>query len=162
TEKRLYPVAIPGMEGRNVAVAPPTLTLSANLIVDGVVAPYGSGKNQRVLVLNSGQAVVAEFKTQLVDPLPKLAINGTPIVYAPPFAWYDWVVAVLPLSLLFLGGAIGGFVGGLAASINGIILRSSIPPVLRYLCVLGVGFIAWVLFLAAATAFQLSMHSHGR
>jgi len=155
-----YPIFIQGMEGRNILLVPPTWTKSAQIIVDGYVAPVGVVKNQRILVLNSGQQIVAELAPQYFDPLPKLSINGFQIPYAQPFAWYDWIVVGSPMLLIFAGGFLGGLIGGFGAMTNGVILRSSLPAALRYIFALGLGGAAWIVFAICALAFQGMLHHH--
>jgi len=154
-----YPVYIQGMEAQRVSVQLPGMFTGPKLLVNGSPVMRGYAKNQYVLVLDSGQQVIAELKPGFVDPIPKMNINGYPIVIAPPFQWYEWIWACAPLVMIGIGGAIGGFLGAMAAVSNGLLLRSNLHPALRYLASGAVTLVSLLLFIAAVAALKTAIHS---
>lgn len=155
-----YPVYIQGMENQQVSVQLPGLFTGARLLVNGSPVMRGPAKNQYVLILDSGQQVMAELKPTFVDPIPKMNINGYPIIIAPPFQWFEWIWACAPLIMVGIGGAIGGFLGAAAAVSNGLLLRSSLPPVIRYLASGAVTVASVLVFAVAIAAFKAAIHDH--
>ena len=51
------------------------------------------------------------------------------------FTWYQHVWMALPISLVFIGGAIGGLCGGVAWAVNRKIFSSNYGSAARYLLV---------------------------
>ena len=60
--------------------------------------------------------------------------------------WWQTLLVVAPLSLIFIGGLIGGVIGGSASVINIQIARRQNPPITKTLVMLGVVFAAYVVF----------------
>ena len=127
-----YPVYVRGMEGQQVDVLLPGFASGPKLLVNGVPASPGMAKNQYLLVTNDGQQLVAQLKPGFVDPIPKMTINGYPILIAEPFQWYEWIWACAPFGLICMG-ALGGAIGGFATVANGMLLRADLPVPTRYL-----------------------------
>lgn len=60
--------------------------------------------------------------------------------------WWEKVLVILPLTLLPIGGLIGGLFGGGASAINTTIARSGMTPALRASAMVGVAIAACVLY----------------
>ena len=60
--------------------------------------------------------------------------------------WWETLLVVAPLSLIFIGGLIGGVIGGSAAVINMQVARREVPPLTKALVMLGVVFAGYVAF----------------
>jgi hypothetical protein len=130
-------VPIPGFEGQRIEVKVSSGFSSSQLFVNGQPAPAAPKKGQYLLRRNDGREVSAQFKGSFPDPVPVLLVDGQTIRLADPMPWYEMAWALFPLVLVFLGGAIGGLLGGGAATVNAQIMRSSHNIVVRYaLCAL--------------------------
>jgi hypothetical protein len=68
----------------------------------------------------------------LVDPIPTLSINDQLVGLAEPLQWYEYGWSGLPMLLVFVGGALGGLVGGYATVVNGRIFRSDRSVTAKY------------------------------
>lgn len=76
--------------------------------------------------------VNAHFKGGFPDPAPVLVVGNKTVRLAEPLEWYEWIWTGFPLVLVFLGGAIGGLLGGGAAVVNTQLFRSGKPVVVKY------------------------------
>jgi hypothetical protein len=146
---------VPGFEGRSLEID--AGALAKRLYVDGVKAPKGKKLGQMLLRTNDGREVVAKWAPSF-DPAPSIIIDGQLIRTAPPLAWYQWLVVGAPLCLLFIGGALGGLCGALAATANAQIVRTSLPSPLRYAAALALTVLAAGVYLIGAGALQAALH----
>lgn len=150
-----YPVHLPGFEGRNIVVEASGIFGGPKLLIDGQRAPKGAKRGQYLLRRSSdGREVVASFKSVFPDPIPLLIVDGQTMRLAEPLAWYQWLFAAFPLLLLFIGGALGGFLGALGTMINASLFRSSLPTAARYALSALVGLVSFAVFIAIAAQFQ--------
>ncbi|RFP65367.1 hypothetical protein D0N36_08820 [Hymenobacter lapidiphilus] len=98
------------------------------------------------------------LKNIVYDTVPEVKVDGQPLVLAKPLQVWEYIVAALPLLLVFSGGILGGGVGGFAAYTNIGIMRSERSLPTRVLLCLGAlvlamlayGLLAWLLFGALA------------
>ncbi len=142
------PIDYPGFDGR-LALRPAGFWTAAAIICDGAVAPR---KGRTFTVKDSaGQPVLVQLKGFFFDPIPQVLIGGQTIVLARPFAWYEYLLMVLPLVLIPLGGALGGLCGAIAVYVNAQVLRMQQPAAVR----LGLAFL--VIVGAAAVWFVLAL-----
>jgi hypothetical protein len=129
-----YPLTVPGFEGRQLMIELPGIFSGARLAIDGHPAPKGPRRGEYLLRRPDGTSAIARLKaSNFLDPLPQAMIDGLPYNAAPPLKWYQWVWIALPLFLVFIGGAIGGGLGGLATALNGRVFRTGSSTVVRYL-----------------------------
>ena len=154
-----YPLHVPGLEGDSVQVETATWTGAARVLVNGRPAPSGPGKREYRLLCPDGTVAVVQIRGAGLDLAPRVTVDGVAQAVAPPLAWYEWILVILPMSLVFLGGGLGGLCGGIAFTINLSLLRGTLPPLGRYGAALGVTLAAYVLFFAAALALQPYLHS---
>ena len=146
-----YPVHLPGFEGRTIFVEPNGLFSGPKLFIDGQQAPKGAERGQYLLRRSGdGREVTVSFKPVPPDPVPLLLVDGQTVRLAEPLAWYQWLVAGFPLLLLFMGGALGGFLGAAAMMVNANLMRSSLPTAARYGLSALVGLITFVTFIIIA------------
>ncbi|EOC2780483.1 hypothetical protein O5903_00310 [Escherichia coli] len=103
---------------------------------------------------DNGSPAIVEIKS-VIDPIPTIVIDGERISLASPMTWYEYVLLCLPFLLIFIGGAIGGFVGIVGAMINASIIRGQGSIVARYGGTLLVTFICYLVFFVI-----VSMLSH--
>lgn len=100
---------------------------SPRLLLDGV--PVEKRKGRYTVSNDDGEETTIQLKYNYIDPVPKIKIGDETETLADPFAWYEWLCIGLPLLLSVAGGAIGGFLGAVAAVANGRVFRgdSSVP-----------------------------------
>ncbi len=120
-----YRVNAPALEGREVMLESRTLG-QPRLWVDGQAAQRGAKRGQYLVPTGNAGAVTVAVRPRLlgVDPVPDVEVDGQKVSLAEPLHPAAVVWGVLPLGLLFIGGAIGGLLGGLAAAVNLKLLRS--------------------------------------
>jgi hypothetical protein len=153
-----YVVELPGFEGRHIVVQTPGFFSSAKLLIDGQPALQGSKRGQLLLRRNDGTEALVQLKpTNIVDPVPKVIVDGQTFTVAEPLKWYQYVWAGLPFALIFVGGLLGGLCGGFAMVINGRVFRSALNPAAKYLLTGLVTIAAAFVFIVLATAFTIAV-----
>ena len=130
------PIPLAGFEGRGLSLRQPGFWTGVALLCDGAPVPRQGGVY--ALKDNAGAAVALKFRRTPFDPIPKIDANGQVIVLAPPLAWYDYVLIILPIGLVGIGGIIGGVCGAMGAYFNTQVARLPLPAPLRILIALGV------------------------
>ena len=98
------------------------------------------------------------LKNIVYDTVPQAQVDGRPLVLARPLETWQYVVAALPLLLVFAGGFIGGAIGAAAAYTNISVMRSersitarvAICLILLVVALLAYGLLAWALQMAPA------------
>jgi len=124
------PFAYPGFEGRGLALRPMGFFSAAGIVADGKPAPR-KGRSFTVAD-NQGAPVIFQLRGNLLDPIPAVVVGDQTIRLARPFAWYEYILVLLPMALLFVGGLLGGLCGGVAVLINARLLRGGEPAAIRY------------------------------
>jgi hypothetical protein len=143
------PVRLPGLEGQNLALCTAGTFAGPKLTLDGQPLPQRRGLFQ--LRSNGGSVLNIKLKGRLLDPIPDLEVGGQTITLVPPLQWYQYAWMSLPLLLLFLGGAIGGFCGGLAATLSSRVFRSDLSENMQYAASAFISSAACVTYLLIAT-----------
>ncbi|HWC17015.1 MAG TPA: hypothetical protein VG498_08360 [Terriglobales bacterium] len=123
------PIALPGMEGQNLALRIGTFS-GPKLMLAGQQVAKQNGAFQ--LRSNTGTTIAIKFKPRFLDPIPNLQVGGQTIQLTPPLAWYQYAWMAIPIVLVFVGGLIGGLCGGLAAGISSRIFRSQNSEGVKY------------------------------
>jgi hypothetical protein len=149
------PFAYPGFEGRGLALRPMGFLAAAAIVADGKPAP----RKGRAFTLadNQGAPVTFQLRGNLLDPIPAVEVGGQTIRLARPFAWYEYVLVLLPMALVVVGGLLGGLCGGVAVLVNARVLRGAQPAFVRYglsLLVIVAAIVAW---LVLATLISMSI-----
>ncbi len=147
------PIRLTGLENQNLALraagfSGPQLLLDGNPVVkqkDGFFK----------LKSDSGSLLAIKFKNRFLDPIPDLIVGGRTLTLVPPLQWYQYAAMALPLILLFLGGALGGLIGGIGAYMNSRIFRSDLNEGMKYGLVMLVSITAFITY-AIAAAFLLA------
>jgi hypothetical protein len=152
-----YRVNVEGFEGRLLFVETAGWFAAPKLILDGQPAPKGPKRGQLLLRRNDGVDVVAQLRGVIVDPIPQLVVDGKPIKIAESLPWYVWAWSALPLTLLFLGGALGGGLGALAMTVNGRVFRTDLHGALKFAVTGAISIMTTVVFLALAIALNLAL-----
>lgn len=144
-------VHIPGSEGQQISVQISNGFSAPRLFVNGQPAPPGPKPGQYLLRRNDGTEMIAYFKGAFPDPIPVLMVDETSHRLVEPLTWYQWIWAGVPLILIFLGGAIGGLLGGAATTINAYLFRAPYSSVIRYILVALVSLTTFVLWMVIGT-----------
>jgi len=152
-----YPIDTRGFENRNFFLRPGSFFKGARLWIDGQEVPKGPKRGYYLLRRNDGQESLARFRGFL-DPIPAIEIDGEVIRVVGPLKWYQWVWGAWPVILLFMGGALGGLLGGAAVAVNAHLFRAEMHPALKYFLTAAVSMAAVVLFIIIAGALQLALH----
>ena len=132
-----YPVEIPGFEGQTVDVQSGGLFSSAKLFVNGRQIGKGPKRREMRLTDSYGSKVI-----RVVEPLK----------------WYEWIWNALPVTLVFIGGALGGALGFLAVAVNISVFRSQQDGILKYSITAVVSFLAVVLYLILGIVIRSLLH----
>lgn len=130
-----YVVSVPDFDGHLPVLVTGRWLSSARLFQDGQPAPRTPKGRQVVLHRASGQEVIARIRPRgwlALDPVPDIEIDGSRIEVVAPLTWRQWLWSALPICLLFLGGALGAFVGAIALTINARLFRQTPDPLRAY------------------------------
>ncbi|MDF1499875.1 MAG: hypothetical protein P1P76_05330 [Anaerolineales bacterium] len=142
-----YPLFIPGFENQEIDVVPSGFVRGPRLLLNGIAASKGPGRNRYALARPDGSKTIIKLKPTLLDPVPKVIVDGEQIEVVPPLGAMQLVGSGITLVLIFVGGAVGGLIGGAAYWINIIIFRSEMSTAERYILTALVSGIALVLYL---------------
>ncbi len=137
---------------QTLAVRPAGLLCGAKVLLGGVVVK--PVKREYLLLDDLGHQVSMRLKTNIADPIPLVILRGQPIRLARAFAWHEYAWIGIPILLLFVGGALGGAIGGLATYTNSHILRSGRSRASRYALTGLVTLSSVVVFFVVAIALQ--------
>ncbi len=152
-----YPLALTGFEGQQIAVQAAGFLAGPKLLVNGQPAAKGPKRGQMLLRRNDGRAVIATWKAQLID-VPQLVVDGQTVHVVAPLPWYVWLWSGLPFLLVFLGGAVGAFVGLIGFSVNAKIFRSTWPMLAKFAVTAVVSGVAAGAYLVVITLIYLAVY----
>ena len=88
---------------------------------------------------------------------PQLVVDGKTIPFVEPLKGYQLLWSVWPLLLVFVGGALGGMLGGVAAAINIKLLRTDIQGVLKYMLIGSISVFTIVVYLVLVTVVRSAL-----
>ena len=123
-------IAHPQFQAQRLAVETAGWLRGPKLFLNG--APVERRKGLYTVRADSGEDVAVKLKYNLVDPIPKAEIAGSPIEIVPALRAYEYVWIGLPLVLIAIGGALGGFLGALGAVANGRVFRGDRGTAAKY------------------------------
>lgn len=132
-----YPVNLPEYAAQRIDVVPGGVLSGPRLLVNDIAAPRAPDGGF-LLTRDDGTETRGVFRSRWYDPLPLLAIDGREVSLAPPLAWADIVVALLPFVILVWNGWLGGLMGGAATSLCVTMLRGMPRTIGRYIAIFGV------------------------
>lgn len=147
------PVRLPGLEGQNVALRAAGAFSEAKLMLNGQLLAKQNGFFQ--LRSNTGSTLAVKLKGRLLDPIPNLLVGGQTIQLVPALTWYQYAWLSVPIVLMFIGGAIGGLCGGVAAFSSGRVFRSDLSDGMKYGLtglISASAFVAYLIIAGAITA----------
>jgi hypothetical protein len=154
-----FPIPHPGFEGRGLAVRLPGVFSNPKVVLDGAEVKGERGRFQ--LRDNRGGMVEAKLKSNFLDAVPRVEIGARVLELAPPLPWYAYVWSALPVVLIFVGGALGGACGALAAFVNARIFRSERGTAAKYAITGAISAAAVVLYVIVAGLFFLLLRGSG-
>jgi hypothetical protein len=101
-------------------------TNKPNVIVNGNPVPHVPGNSRSfIITMPNGTQAKMDVKGFTFDYQPRILINGKLLTVMRKLQWYEWLPAVLPVALIFVGGAIGGLCAFVGVSLNFKMLRSN-------------------------------------
>lgn len=150
-----HEVAIPEIAGR-VTITEPGLFSGSRLLVNGKPAEK-AGWGKFWLPRTDGGRAEARLVAGFTTWVPSLMVGGVRHDVGPKLPIYLAVLAFLPFTLMFVGGALGGLCGGLGAGLNHQIARTDWPLPLKLVAMLAVTGAAVGTFMMVATALHLAI-----
>lgn len=122
--------------------------------MDTVQVEQSKEKGKPFLIPSSDGTIVKAFpKPALPDFVPMLEIHGIKNQTAERLTTFQYVIGLLPILLLFLGGAIGGAIGAVGAITNFYILRQEGTEMSKYAKVIGIIMTSYIVYTLVVTAF---------
>ena len=113
-------------------------------------------------VNNYGHIVSLRLRKMPFNLAPVLYIDNQPFPFGRQLSIFEMVWMILPLTLMFIGGAIGGLIGGAALVSNFILMQKIKQKSLRYLytgMTTIMAAVLWITIGGAAVSFINSFHS---
>ena len=145
----------PGFKSQRLAVETAGWFSGPKLLVNGSVVEKRKGRY--AVPSDSGVEVSVELKYNFLDPIPKVKIGDEPLELAPPLQWYEYAWIGIPVLLIFMGGAIGGFVGALGVCTSCRVFRGNhtVPAKYGLSALITMG--ALIAYVVLATLFQMAV-----
>ncbi len=135
--KGFYVVTIDGQESNSFKPS-----LASSFLVMHEDFPINMDGKEYVLAVRNSKVRLA-LSGRYVD-------NGENFKPSTKLPIWFWVICVIDLALLILGGALGGLLGAFAASISAIVARTEMPVVIRILLSVLLTIVAYVLWFVIA------------
>jgi hypothetical protein len=149
------PIAIPGVAGP-VVVATTFWGRFVVTVADQAVPRIG--KRQYALPSAVGGTVHATLRSRISDPYPTVEANGVRHRTGPKVPVVLQVLALLPMVLVGIGGALGGLAGALGAIANLGIARTRMPAAAKALVMVAIGAAAVLAYLLVAAAVHAAIN----
>jgi hypothetical protein len=120
----------PAFKRRHLSVETASVFRTPKLLLNDAVVKKEKGRYS--VTSDSGAEKLIQMRYNLVDPVPKLKIDGEAVNLLEPLQWYEYAWSGLPILLVFAGGMLGGLVGGIATMANGRLFRSERGSIAKY------------------------------
>jgi len=101
-------------------------------------------------------------KPTFPDPAPRITVNGKKVEFVPQLNWYEYILAGVPVVLVFTGGLIGGVIAAGACILNFQIIRGDRPKPIKYSMVIGVSVLSILLALFLSFIFLKEWENKGQ
>ena len=147
------PIEHDSFSGRGLALRPSSFWRGPQLLIDGAKAAGSRGRFS--LRDNLGKERQIRLKSNRIDPIPRVEIDGASLQIARPLTWYEYAWISVPILLAHVGGALGALFGILAAYSSARVFRSNRPPIAKYGISALISGCAVLAFLTLATLVQL-------
>ncbi len=121
------------------------------LFKDGVELERSSEKGKPFLAeSDAGETIKIYPKAAIMELTPQLEIDGIKYSTQEKLPWYQNVVALLPMLLIFVGGGLGGGIGAVGSILNLKTFKGDGPTTTKYLKVIGISILSYVLYVLVA------------
>lgn len=149
-----YNFKLPDFPNSDFEIETSIWTGKSKLSMDNLQLEQSKEKGNPFLIPSTnGEFVKAFPKQSLPDFVPTLEINGIKNQIVEKLKWVQYAIGGLPILLLFIGGAIGGVIGALGAMTNFNIFRQEGSEMSKYLKVIGIVIVSYILYSLIATFF---------
>ena len=146
------PIEHEAFAGRGLALRTGGFFKGPRLLIDGAEA---KGKRLRFSLRdNSGNQREVRLKSNGLDPIPKVEIDGRRLELARPLAWHEYAWMGIPIVLVFTGGGLGALFGLVAVYSSARVFRGERSTAARYGLSALISLAAFVAFLACALLIQ--------
>ncbi|MGJ1321058.1 hypothetical protein ACR780_00055 [Sphingobacterium faecium] len=144
---------LPAFPDSNFQIEVSFWTGKQRLYKDEVLVERSTEKGKPFLIPDhNGDIVKAYPKATFPDIIPVLEINDLKHHIVEKLKWYQAVLAVMPFSIVFIGGgALGGGIGAVAFMLNLQLLRNEDNGNLKYLKAIGVIIAAFAIYFLIST-----------
>ncbi len=153
---RTEPLTIWGLAGP-VMLESGFLASRVNITVGGHPATRVRRNTYALPAVNGGM-VEARVSGGFLDAYPTLEINGVKHRTGPAVPVLLRILALVPIFLIGVGGALGGVIGAVGVALNMAIARLVLPSAVKALLMAGVLIVAAVTWYAAARALLGAMN----
>lgn len=125
---------------------------------DGVELERSSESGKPFLALSdSGDLYKMYPKPSFGELTPPLEIDGIKYSTAEKIHWYQYALSATPMLLVFLGDGTGSGIGALGTVMNLKTFSTDEPVIMKYLKVIGISILAYVLYSLLAYLFVKMM-----
>jgi Zn-dependent protease len=149
------PIQHAAFKSKRLSVETASFLAGPKLQLNGVVLKRKGGRY--VVASDSGQELTIKVVYNFLDPIPKIGIGEEMIELAKPLQWYEYAWIGVPMLLVFVGGALGGFVGAGSTVVNGRIFRSDRGAVSKYALAAVTSITGAAIFLVLAVAISMTI-----
>lgn len=146
------------LQGRRITVQTAGFFRGVRLLSNG--NPVEGKRGTYTVRDTHGREVRVKVKSHLLDPIPRVEIDGEDLRLARPLTWYEYVWMGLPIILVFGGGALGALIGIVATYASARIFRSERAPVGKYLISALISLAAVVLFFILVTILEIWLRGY--
>jgi len=148
----------PAFKRQHLSVETASVFSGPKLLLNGAVVKKVKGRYP--VTSDTGAQKLIQMRYNLVDPVPTLKIDGEAANLAEPLQWYEYAWSGVPILLVFAGGALGGFVGGVATMANGRLFRRQLGLLAKYGLTGLITAAAVMIFFVLAVALRFAIGSH--
>jgi hypothetical protein len=141
---------LPGTDGPDISVERAPMRRARVFVGDAEIEHAAASKDDYAVTLPDGTARTFRL-TNSWQGLAAIADDGSRLPLERPLGRLEYVIALLPIALVAVGGLVGGIFGGVGAAVNLGIARSGLPAVARTVAMLGVAVVAAVAWFGVAS-----------
>ncbi len=147
-----HPFALPHFPDAFLEIETSIWTGRTKLFKDGIELERSSEKGKPFFVeSDAGEAIKIYPKATFTELTPLLEIDGIKYSTQEKLPWYQNVLALLPMMLLIIvGGGLGGGIGAAGWILNLKTLKGNEPATTKYLKVIGISILSYVLYMLVA------------
>ncbi len=142
---------LPQFSGAVLEIETSIWTGRTKLFKDGVELERSSEKGKPFLTESDAVETIKIYpKATITELTPRLEIEGIKYSTQEKLPWYQNVVALLPMLLIFVGGGLGGGIGAVGSILNLKTFKGEEPITTKYLKVIGISVLSYVLYVLVA------------